>query len=93
MPYVSARWAFRVARNADPSAATNGGDLLTKRILGLALGAAAAASLALPAAPAQAANCIGWATTPVECAQQVVARIRALCPIEGTQPTCLPFSS
>jgi hypothetical protein len=66
---------------------------LTKRILGLALGAAAAASLALPAAPAHASNCISWATTPVECAQQVVAQVRALCPIEGTRPTCLPPAS
>jgi hypothetical protein len=65
---------------------------LTKRILALALGAAAAASLALPAAPAQAGSCIGWATTPVECAQEVVARVRAVCPIEGTQPRCLPRS-
>lgn len=59
---------------------------MTKRILGLGIAAAAAVSLALPAAPAQASDCISMFTTPVQCAEETV---RGLCPIEGTQPTCL----
>jgi hypothetical protein len=62
---------------------------LTKRILGLGLAGAAALALALPAAPAEAHHCIGWATTPRQCAEDIVAMVRALCPIEGTQPTCI----
>ena len=62
---------------------------MTKRIVGLGIAAAAALSLALPAAPAQANHCIGWVTSPVECAVDIVNAVRALCPIEGTQPTCI----
>ena len=44
---------------------------MTKRIAALAVGAAAALSFALPAAPA-AATCISYDTTPVNCAQEAL---------------------
>lgn len=59
---------------------------MTKRILGYGIAAAAAVAFALPAAPAQAGECINMGTTPVECTLEKVGNI---CPIEGTQPTCL----
>lgn len=62
---------------------------MTRRILGLGIAAAAALSFGLPAAPAQAHHCINWFTTPRQCAEDVEDRIRAICPIEGTQVTCL----
>lgn len=64
-----------------------------KRILGLGIATAAAASLALPAAPAQAHHCISWFTTPRQCAEDVLSQVQALCPVEGTQPRCLPTAS
>jgi hypothetical protein len=70
---------------------------LTKRLAGIALAAAAAASFALPAAPAQAAGCVSPVTTPVECAKELlVAGSPALpdCVYYGTFPlVCLPPAS
>lgn len=44
---------------------------MTKRIASLAIGAAAALTFALPAAPASA-TCISIETTPVECAKEAL---------------------
>ena len=44
---------------------------MTKRLAGLLAGAAAAASFALPAAPAHA-ECISYFTTPVDCALEAI---------------------
>ncbi len=58
---------------------------MTKRLASLALGAAAAATFLMPAAPASAVGeCWSWITTPVECAKQL-ARV---CYVEGTQLKC-----
>lgn len=63
---------------------------MTKRILGLGVAAAAAFSLALPAAPAQADHCWSWFTTPVQCVEDTVSSVLDVCRFEGTRPTCLP---
>ncbi|HEX8004165.1 MAG TPA: hypothetical protein VF519_15865 [Mycobacteriales bacterium] len=66
---------------------------MTKRFLAAAVGAAAALTLALPAAPASA-YCISLFTTPVDCVKEAIGvTIKNPCPIEGTRPTCLPDGS
>ena len=70
---------------------------MTKRLAGMAIAAAAAASFALPAAPAQAAGCINMATTPVQCLLEKVAVDSPdvpECVYYGTFPlVCLPSST
>ena len=63
---------------------------MTKRIAGLAIVAAAAASFVLPAAPATAAGeCINMGTTPVECLLEMLAPAAICIPRGHTPPICL----
>lgn len=69
---------------------------MTKRLAGLTIAAVAAATFALPAAPAQAAGCVSLATTPVECIKEMVVANPDLpdCVYYGTFPlVCLPAAS
>ena len=56
---------------------------MTKRIAGLAIAAAAAATFVLPAAPAHA-QCINPFTTPVDCALEAVDEAVPSCVYLGT---------
>ena len=63
---------------------------LSKRLVAIAF---AAAALALPAAPAHADHCIGWATTPVQCAEHALQQVADVpsCVYVGTfEIVCLP---
>ena len=62
---------------------------MTKRILGLALAGAAAASFALPATPAKAAC---HRTFPEECVNQLLA-VAAVCVPLGTFTYCVAPAS
>lgn len=64
--------AFRVASvRLVPRAGDGGGDPVTKRLAGVLAGMTAAASFALPAAPAHA-QCISMFTTPVDCLMEAI---------------------
>lgn len=56
---------------------------MTKRILGLGVATAAAFAFALPA-PAQADHCMEGTNV-----RNCVEDVQNICPIEGTQPSCL----
>jgi hypothetical protein len=60
----------------------------------MAFAAAAAASFALPAAPAHASGCISMVTTPVQCILEMVAVDAPDCVYYGTFPlVCVPPAS
>ncbi|HVF06927.1 MAG TPA: hypothetical protein VNA20_18970 [Frankiaceae bacterium] len=69
---------------------------MTKRIAGLVIAAATAASFALPAAPATAAGeCWSWVTTPAECARELVSQLTpgVSCVRIGHTEVCPPPAS
>lgn len=65
---------------------------MTKRLASMALAAAGAAALLMPAAPASAHHCWNWFTTPRQCAEDLLKSdgpsIGRICYVEGTQLKC-----